>query len=279
MERYMLTPVEEYDGIYFKRDDKFSPYKDLPINGGKVRQAIALIEDNLDVIRNNYNNTVLTITSINSPQGIIISKVCKDYGIKVIIGVGATKTPEKHPLIKGAIANGAEVVILSKLGFNTALYAEAKRKYGDKYFIVLFGINAVKNKNAILDTTANQVENIPDVDKLIIPMGSALTTLGILHGITKFKKNIGKIIGVQIAGIDRSKVFFPTCKLHNFEQVLYKTYPYSKHLEIKFNDTEYLDPVYEAKAYDWMRGNIDKLQGSKLFWIVGNTINIRRFYA
>ncbi len=275
----MLTPIDEYNGILFKRDDKFEPYTDLPINGGKVRQAIALIENNLEAIRTKYNNTVLTITSINSPQGLIISRVCKEYGVNVIVGVGATSTPEKHPLIKGAIANGADVVVLSKLGFNTALYAEAKRKYSG-CFLVLFGINVANNRNAILDTTANQVENIPDVlDYMIVPVGSALTLLGIFEGITKFKKTVGKIIGVQIAGINRSKVFFPACKLHNFNQVLYKKYPYSKHLEIKFNDTEYLDPVYEAKAYDWLMTNLDSLPGTKLFWIVGNTTNIRRFYA
>jgi 1-aminocyclopropane-1-carboxylate deaminase/D-cysteine desulfhydrase-like pyridoxal-dependent ACC family enzyme len=276
MERNMLTPIEEYNGIYFKRDDKFAPYPDLPINGGKVRQAIALIEDNLDLIKTKYNNTVLTITSVNSPQGLIISKVCKEYGVHTILGIGATNTPDKHPLIKGAKNNGADVVILSKLGFNSALYAEATRKFGNNYFIVLFGINASNNKNAIIDTTADQVENILDVDYLIVPMGSALTMLGIFTGIKKFKKNIGKIIGVQIAGIDRSKVFFPMCKYYTFEQVLYKKYPYSKHLKIKFSDTEYLDPVYEAKAYDWMMDN--ELKGSKLFWIVGNTTDIRNYY-
>ena len=39
----MLTPVEEHDGIYYKRDDLYCPWGD--VNGGKVRQAIRLFEN------------------------------------------------------------------------------------------------------------------------------------------------------------------------------------------------------------------------------------------
>ena len=38
----MLTPVEEYNGIYYKRDDLYCPWGD--VNGGKVRQAKKLFE-------------------------------------------------------------------------------------------------------------------------------------------------------------------------------------------------------------------------------------------
>lgn len=55
-----LTPIEEYNGIYFKRDDLFMPYDDMPISGGKVRQMISLVENRLVEIKNYYNNTVIS---------------------------------------------------------------------------------------------------------------------------------------------------------------------------------------------------------------------------
>lgn len=32
-----LTPVEQIGDYWFKRDDCFMPFDDIPINGGKVR--------------------------------------------------------------------------------------------------------------------------------------------------------------------------------------------------------------------------------------------------
>ena len=55
-----LTPIEEYNGVYFKRDDLFMPFEDMPISGGKVRQMISLVEDRLVEIKDHYNNTVIS---------------------------------------------------------------------------------------------------------------------------------------------------------------------------------------------------------------------------
>jgi len=38
-----LTPVEQHGDMLFKRDDMFIPFKDMPLNGGKVRQALSLV--------------------------------------------------------------------------------------------------------------------------------------------------------------------------------------------------------------------------------------------
>ena len=42
-----LTPIENYKGILLKRDDYFTLKN---VNGGKLRQAINLIYNNLDEI-------------------------------------------------------------------------------------------------------------------------------------------------------------------------------------------------------------------------------------
>ena len=38
-----LTPIQEYDSVFYKRDDLFMPFPGEKLNGGKVRQAINLI--------------------------------------------------------------------------------------------------------------------------------------------------------------------------------------------------------------------------------------------
>ena len=53
----MLTPVEEYSNILFKREDLYKPYDNF-IGGSKIRQCRDLVEKNLDYI--NYS-TMLDI--------------------------------------------------------------------------------------------------------------------------------------------------------------------------------------------------------------------------
>ena len=40
-----LTPVEEYNGIFYKRDDKYAPYGEDFVTGGKIRQCRDLIKN------------------------------------------------------------------------------------------------------------------------------------------------------------------------------------------------------------------------------------------
>ena len=42
-----LTPVEEHQGIFFKRDDLYAPYGENFITGGKIRKCRDLIKTNL----------------------------------------------------------------------------------------------------------------------------------------------------------------------------------------------------------------------------------------
>ena len=47
MEINDLTPVEEYDGLLYKRDDLFLPFGKYGTSGGKVRQALSLIGETI----------------------------------------------------------------------------------------------------------------------------------------------------------------------------------------------------------------------------------------
>ena len=282
---FKLTPVEEYNNILFKRDDKFIPYKDISINGGKVRQAISLLTKEYDNIKNEYGSTVATATSVHSPQGIIISRVAKEFGFKSIIGIGGLKDYSNHKLIVKCEQFNSEILILSNFGYNTTLYSKLEQLQKErKFFIIRFGMNAYSNPESILDTTSEQVKNIPDkLNNLVIPVGSAITAAGILRGIYLYDKKIKNIYLVQIAGFDRSKTLnslvsddlFTHYNI-KYTNILYKKHPYSKELIVKFNDNEYLDPIYEAKAFEWLSDNINYKEEKTLFWIVGNSSLLRQ---
>lgn len=278
MPSFELTPVEEYNNILFKRDDKFEPWSDLPLNGGKVRQAISLIENNLDNIKLR-NNTIISATSVHSPQGVILAKVAKEYGLNCVLAIGGVKNISNNPLMLKAQELGAKIEIVSSFGYNSVLFDKVKKYNG---FLVAFGMNAKEHKNSIITPIAKQVENIPEIDNLVIPVGSAVTICGILEGIQIFNKNIKTVYGIQIAGYNRMDVIYNTLPFFryygiNLRFIPYKKFQYSKWVNIKFNNTEYLDQIYEAKAFDWLlNSGIDLTKEKTLFWIIGNTYNLRR---
>ena len=115
----MLTPVEEYDGIYYKRDDLFCPWGD--VNGGKVRQAIELFAT--DEIQS--SSGVIASVSVHSPTGPVISRVAEKYGKHCTIAIGGTTEErlDKLPMMKLTKHFGADVKIVAGHGMKTAINA------------------------------------------------------------------------------------------------------------------------------------------------------------
>lgn len=49
-----LTPVENHNGLYIKRDDLYKPFGDNTVNGGKLRQCYKLVES----IKDKYDGVI-----------------------------------------------------------------------------------------------------------------------------------------------------------------------------------------------------------------------------
>lgn len=282
-----LSPVEEYNGLLFKRDDKFQPFDDLPINGGKVRQAIQLCYDNLQELSNGaYCRRVYQAISVNSMQCVITSKVAKEFGLSSVFYAGATNKNSilKNNFTKLALMNNSYIE-LKGAAYKSVLnsYLDDERQLLEanncKLFDFDYGHNIYTNTNAIVDVISYQVQNLPDdLDNLVVPLGSGIQYGAILKGLLKYKKKVKNIYGIQISGIDQFRTVYSILnndfyKIKN-DFIVDKTYKYSEHLKIKINDTEYLDPVYEAKAFDYMTKHLS-LTGKTLFWIMGNSLPIR----
>lgn len=272
----VLTPIEEHDGVLYKRDDLFMPFPGEMLNGGKVRQAINLIYQNLDLIRNEYHNQVATTCQKDSPQGMIVSRVAKAYNIGCFVGYGniSSKTLAENTFIQHIRQNDGIVESIINQGFDNAITSRLKKLQeagtGKNFFIIKFGIDVEKNPIVVV-CIADQVKNIPnELDNLVIPTGSGITAGSVLRGIKKHKKKIKKIYVVHISGMDRIK------KINSLEGKVPYIYVkgtgfrYSRKVKVNISDGFVLDEIYEAKAYDWMLHNIDIRNEKTLFWCVGN---------
>jgi len=283
------TPVEEISGYLFKRDDYFQPFDDIPINGGKVRQAMLLIANNKDIIREKHGGVIGTTTSVHSAQGMIVARVAKEFGFKCIVGVGGTEPAMaiKHPTIRKAMDMGAEIVKVAGIGYASIIHKKLVEKYPNLY-PVKFGINLQDNPAAILESTARQVSNLPpNLDYLVAPVGSGVTLAGIIRGLLKKHDRPKKLIAIQIAGVERREsiekmlpiitVTVADAPKYNLVSPVHYRYeyhaiqgiPYFKRIKADIDGID-LDGIYEAKAFNFMKNTL-RLKGKICFWVVGNT--------
>ena len=271
-----LTPVELHNGIYFKRDDKFDPFPDCGVSGGKVRQCISLVENNLSTIKRSHGATIATACSVHSPQGVIVARVAKRFGLKCLIGCG-TKTPSKHPALKMCKELGAEVkTLVVGRAYNAVLESRLDRlNKRREFYPIRFGYQIKTDPDALIDVNARQVRNIPpDASAIVIPVGSGVSAQGILEGIKRHRPTV-KVYLIQPFGYTR-KIAIP-----DGVNVRYLTgkYEYARPLTIIVDDFQ-LDEIYEAKAYDHMIRNLKKVLSREqvCFWVIGNA-NVMRHRA
>ncbi len=276
-----ITPIEEYDGIYFKRDDLFRPFGLEPLNGGKLRQAINLIAYNLDKIRSDYHGKVATMGAVDSPQGLIVTRVANHYGLKCNVFYGNIGDAIKeNQFIRHTRFFGGEVESILGIAFDNRLLPEVQKLQnygsGNNFFLIKFGINIEEYPYGI-DCIADQVQNIPDdIEHLVIPAGSGISAGSILRGIKKYNKQIAKISVVHVSGRDRQDKI----KEIAGNDILFKYHEdikISHHKKVKRFITHVfeLDQIYEAKVYEWLLRRGDYKTEKTLFWVVGNANSYR----
>lgn len=290
-----LTPVDCIPNIcglnemYFKRDDLYLPFDDMPwLGGGKVRQTISLFEKVKDEI--SLKDGIITYVSINSPQSVIVAKVANMMGIKCNIVIGVNDNLDniisKHKTMFESNKLGANILNVVKVGYNNVLLSHTKRIANENnYYIIYFGINIEEYTKELTECISNQVKNIPDeLDYLIIPVGSGIQMGGILNGIKKYNKKVKRIIGIQISNIDQSNTINKILKdLETdivYEQIVDNTYKYAKHLDVNIynsnnrNESFKLNVVYEAKSFDYFKKHKNEFGVKKndkvLFWVIGD---------
>lgn len=272
-----LTPVEEYGGILYKRDDLYAPYGEDFVTGGKIRQCRDLIKMNLDYIHEECNSTIATAASIHSPQSVIVSRVAQEFELQSIIGFGNTTVEKatRHKPMKMCEDMGSELIVLSESqGFNNVLYSNLnKLSKTRQMFIVLFGYAVKTDRASIIDRIAEQVENI-ECETLYVPLGSGMTFTGILEGIKMFNKQF-RVVALQPFGYDRRKEIFYNLSGMQWDYVFeYRVGDYRYHKLQKKNVGFELDMIYESKSHEMMEEMIVSRE-KNCFWVIGNSNTIR----
>ena len=202
-----LTPVQNINGIYYKRDDIFAPFGGNEVNGGKVRQTIYMFNKFKEYITEVCNSTVICAVSVYSPTAPVISRVAKDFGFKCIVAVGGTKpeTIDRHHMMRLAKHNGAEIRIVAGHGMSNAINAKVNKIVAEEGCFNTSFDKAIYSHwgDEFMDVNAEQVKNIPDnIETLVMSAGVGIQFACVLRGLRKCKKDLNRIIAVQI-GPDR----------------------------------------------------------------------------
>lgn len=276
----LQTPIEFRKEYFFKRQDIYTPFPDIGLSGAKVAQCETLIRENLALIQNDYNNTVITATSNHSPQGLIVARVAYEYNLRCVLVLGGSskETALKHKFTNIAVNRyNAELDTECKLGYNTTMNKRIEYLVTNRpMFNVGFGMNIqTDNSKYLVDVVAKDTVNIPEnIDSLVIPVGSGLTATAILYGIERYAQHKPKkVVCVQIANYDRTKQIQLLTK-YPFHFVKHEKYPYSKLVYRHYHGIDF-DPRYESKAFEYVTGNRKKLGENVLYWIIGTTLNIK----
>ena len=273
---YGLTPVENVGGIWFKREDKFSP--DGMHNGSKFRQLIWLFS------RATFPG-VASGAVTGSPQLPMVAACAKHYGMDCVQFTGARKN-----MALAGEKLGAKTKLVNP-GYGPLLNRRAKT-YATKHGWLRIETNiTVTTCDADIEAFhrigSEQVRNLPDhMETLIIPAGSRNSAVSIFYGLHRYppkrlktiilmhiNKNLAqhekemwerlKVCGVQRNGYEVKTYDVFADGYTNYEKMI----PFSYH-GIAFH------PRYEGKCLSYIRDNPTEfrpyINDRTLFWIVGS---------
>lgn len=303
-----LTPVEQHNGIYYKREDYFAPMGYDSINGSKLRQCIWLVND---WVKTKRIKGVVSGSVVGSPQHPFISSTCKHYGIGCLIATGS-KNYLEHKNMQLAKSLGANFYV-SKVGYARALQSisfKLQKKLPNHEVLetnitVDERLNKPERIEAFHSIGAYQTRNIPDhIETLIIPCGSCNSVVSILYGL--YLQRPPKLKQIILMGIGNNGSFnlkYIPKRLKIISQVIWSDVleifdftwlGYGKSSGIKIihenlngsGFCEYSDwmpydvgdikfhPRYEGKCMNYLHQNMSRFKPfwneKTLFWIVGN---------
>lgn len=240
------TPVEQYNGVWVKRDDL---YRVGRASGGKARACYTLAR-----AARTFNKGLVAFGGRASVQTAIVAFIGQELGLSVRIHA---PEGEETPELWAAKAAGATIV-RHRAGYTSVLQARARLDALQRNWrLIPYGLGCLESVNCISREAASLPKNVlSKIKRIVIPLGSGTNAAGVLRGTRRVP-----IIGVRI-GAD------PTKHLHQLVPgwssrltIVPASMPYKNTLQLLWNGID-LDPIYEAKCVEF-------LQPGDLFWIVG----------
>lgn len=255
----MIAQIDFEDGVYLKRCDLLNY---MGAFGGKAEGAYNLIKKGIE---DGYTEFV-TVGSRFSPQCDIVSKICEGLNVKCVLFMPNGKRTEVITNIEKR--STSRLNLISMGAYTNVLIKKAKDycKNNNSYYVP-FGMLCAKN----IDVISRQVINVPsNIKRIIVPVGSGTTMIGIIKGLNKYNRTDIEVIGI-ITGSNLCKKNIKNFISPLFNHVRYRLYNYKENIKpdelYKIHTNEYignirLDPIYEGKCKKFIKPG-------DLLWIVG----------
>jgi len=286
-----LTPFENHNGVWFKREDYFAPLGYGGPNGSKMRQLIWYM--------NRYREGkthVLTGASIQSPQLSMSAIVGAHFGLRsrqVVYSKPETVLRHVNPGV--AAGFGASFEYASG-PYNPILQRRVKELTQPTSLVVEYGITVPHDRYPVEDVRkfhevgAHQVSNLPEgVTRLIAPAGSCNSLTSILLGLSRDSKNLRELFTLGIGpdkrgwmrerltlmGVDVDRLPF---KWRHFSLHDSGYASYSDHFKGESYGGINFHPTYEAKMVRWLNANdmlFEEPDDKTAFWIVGSAPSVK----
>lgn len=303
-----LTPIEQHNGLWFKREDYFAPLGYGGINGAKLRQAIWLYAHTQGTTR------LITGASVKSPQLPMGTAVARHFGNPSVCVIGATTAESaiNRDMVKMATWFGAEFDIQA-VAYNPVLQKRVAALRREDDFTLEYGITLDHNVHPIERVAGfhvvggMQVQNIPrHITTLLLPAGSCNSATSILVGLLLHPAILTQLRHIVLFGIGPSKLKYLTERvtaiaayLHVPEDNIQRLglplafagdvpyWPLTTMIEyldldgtgyVKYQDEMHcvwdgieLHPTYESKVMNYiLEHRPEYIRTDSLFWIIGS---------
>lgn len=285
-----LTPVQELNGMLYKREDLHRNEK-YGVNGAKFRACRYLMGKAVS----EGATSVVSASSVLSPQAAMAGVLAEEFGLDCTLVLGASKpeTAPKHVSVKIAMDAGATLNLEARVAYNPFIQkagAALARETGAwqlPYGITTPAGASEADVEAFLAVGGPQVKNLPStVENLVVPFGSGNTAAGVLYGLVKYgaPADLKQVVLVGV-GPDRMEWLLKrlqTVGIHDSDL------PPIKHIPLHGWFADYADrmpetldgivlhPTYEGKVARFLNGAEldwwDARDGKTCFWIVGGEI-------
>lgn len=283
-----LTPWEERDGLWYKREDAHR--NAYGVNGSKFRACRHLM---VNAILDGYEH-IVSAQAVASPQSAICATLAEELGVECTVVVGASKpeTAVKHSNIAIAIAAGAELDTGCRVAYNGTLQpygrdlAERLGAWQLPYAISIPDDAAREDLEAFSEVGGAQVHNLPpQLQTLVIPFGSGNTAAGVLYGLSRYLPEGSELSRIVLVGVGPDRSGWLRKRLEavgaedvydNFRIDLMPLHPWFAEYADRMHETLdgiVMHPVYEGKVVrflnianeDWWTAR----DGTVGFWLVG----------
>lgn len=196
-------------------------------------------------------------------SGWALSKICQELGIKFI---NVYPKSGKYPdgILKKISNNGAENYPLK---FNVApvLYSQLKKiAFNNNWVVLNYGFDNPEYVNFIENQCSDVIKTLGDIDNFIVSSGSGITTLALARACKKHGvKNLYSICVSSEKTIKKKLQ-----ETESYVNIIKSPYGFSdlmKDYPVDFPCNRFWD----LKAWRWTKENINKLNGTTVFWNLG----------